>query len=50
VTLAELIDRNGRELPIEPAVVGARLRLADRQHVKLTGPDPLALTVQESRA
>ena len=50
VTLAVLIDRNGRELPIEPAVVGARLRLADRQHVKLTGPDPLALTVQESRA
>lgn len=50
VTLAVLIDRNGRELPIAPAVVGAHLRLADREHVKLTGPEPLALAVQESRA
>lgn len=49
VTLAVLIERDGRELPIEPAVVGEHVRLDAGQHLKLTGPEPLGLTVQESR-
>ena len=41
VILAVLVDRGGRELPIEPNVVGVRLDLKDRENVKLTGPSPL---------
>ena len=43
ITLAVLIDRNGRELPIEANIVGKRLELNKDEHVKLLGPDPLAL-------
>jgi len=43
VTLAVLVDRGGRELPIQPDVVGAGLDLAPHEHIKLTGPAPLAL-------
>jgi pyrimidine operon attenuation protein/uracil phosphoribosyltransferase len=47
VTLACLIERDGRELPIEAQVVGEHLKLKKNQHVKLSGPEPLALTIQE---
>ncbi|HEY5791560.1 MAG TPA: bifunctional pyr operon transcriptional regulator/uracil phosphoribosyltransferase PyrR [Gammaproteobacteria bacterium] len=43
VALAVLIDRGGRELPIAADVCGAALELPADQHVKLTGPEPLAL-------
>ena len=43
ITLAVLIDRSGRELPIEANIVGKRLKLNQDEHVKLLGPDPLAL-------
>jgi pyrimidine operon attenuation protein/uracil phosphoribosyltransferase len=49
VTLVVLIERDGRELPIEAAVVGAHLRLDASRHIKLTGPEPLRLSMQESR-
>ncbi len=48
VKLAVLVDRGGRELPIQPDVVGTTLRLSPGQHVKLTGPDPLKLVVQKA--
>lgn len=48
VTLAALIVRDGRELPIEAQVVGEHMRLTKRQHVKLVGgPDQLRLEIQE---
>lgn len=47
VTLACLIERDGRELPIEAQVVGGHVDLANNQHVKLLGPDKLELKVQE---
>ena len=47
VTLAVLIERDGRELPIQAQVVGAHLKLTKNQHVKLLGPDQLALKIQE---
>ena len=43
VVLAVLIERNGRELPIQPDCVGARIDLGPNQRIKLTGPDPLRL-------
>ncbi len=47
VLLAVLVDRGGRELPIEAAVCGTRMNLGEGEHVKLTGPDPLELVVQD---
>lgn len=46
VTLAVLIERNGRELPIQADVAGCRLDLPASRQIKLTGPDPLALVMQ----
>lgn len=45
VVLAALAERDGRELPIEPNVVGLRARLEPGQQIKLTGPDPLQLVL-----
>ena len=48
VTLAVLIEREGRELPIAAQVAGGHLELARGRHVKLVGgPDRLALKFQE---
>ncbi len=43
VLLAILADRDGRELPINPDVVGLAARLGPDDQIKLTGPDPLLL-------
>lgn len=47
VTLAVLIDRDGRELPIRADVAGQQVALSNNQHIKLTGPEPLNLVIQE---
>lgn len=48
VTLAVLIERGGRELPIEAQVVGEHITLGKNQRAKLIGPDKLELRVQET--
>ena len=48
VMLACLIERGGRELPIEPQVVGEHVKLGKNQHVKLLGPEKLELRFQEA--
>ncbi len=45
VILACLIDRGGKELPVCADIVGETMRLKTGEHVKLTGPEPLQLTV-----
>ena len=45
VTLVTLIDREDRELPIQPEIVGRKLHLGRHQQVKLSGPSPLTLAV-----
>jgi len=47
VVLATLAERDGRELPIEPNVVGLHARLEAGQQIKLTGPEPLKLVLGE---
>jgi pyrimidine operon attenuation protein/uracil phosphoribosyltransferase len=47
VNLDCLIERDGRELPIEAQVVGEDLKLKKNKHENLSGPEPLALTIQE---
>ncbi len=49
VTLVVLAERSGRDLPIEPAISGLHLELNQGQHIKLTGPDPLALVIDRNR-
>jgi pyrimidine operon attenuation protein/uracil phosphoribosyltransferase len=48
IMLVTLVDRGGRELPIQPDVTGTVLKLAPNEHVKLTGPDPLELGIVEA--
>jgi pyrimidine operon attenuation protein/uracil phosphoribosyltransferase len=47
VILAVLVDRGGRELPIEADVVGIHLKLGGDENVKLSGPDPLQLVFKK---
>ena len=46
VTLAVLVERSGRELPIQADVAGTQMELGPREQVKLNGPQDLSLTVQ----
>lgn len=45
VRLAVLVERSGRELPVQADVVGHHLQMRDDEYVKLSGPDPLELSV-----
>ena len=47
VLLAVLVDRSGRQLPIQADACGGRLELEPGTRIKLTGPDPMRLVVQE---
>ncbi len=46
VILAVLIERDGRQIPLQPDCVGTKLTLSAGQRIKLTGPDPLGIEVQ----
>jgi pyrimidine operon attenuation protein/uracil phosphoribosyltransferase len=48
ITLAVLVERSGRELPIEANVVGLHMPLGPTEHVKLSGPEPLTLEVKSN--
>ncbi|RKZ94744.1 MAG: bifunctional pyr operon transcriptional regulator/uracil phosphoribosyltransferase PyrR [Gammaproteobacteria bacterium] len=43
VTLAVLLDRGGRELPVYADIVGQKVTLEAGQQIKLCGPEPLKL-------
>lgn len=45
ITLVCLVERSGREIPIQADIVGQHLHLDENQHVKLTGPEPLEFVV-----
>ena len=45
ITLVALIDRGGRELPIQADVIGQKIELKENQHIKLNGPDKLSLQI-----
>lgn len=48
VSLVTLVNLERRELPIQPDVVGINMDLTPQQRIKLTGPEPLSLTLLES--
>ncbi len=45
VLLAVLVDRSGRELPIQADVRGIHLNLGPNEQIKLNGPDSLSLSL-----
>ena len=47
ILLAVLVERDGRELPIQANVIGTHAELNRNEHIKLTGPDPLALEIKQ---
>jgi pyrimidine operon attenuation protein/uracil phosphoribosyltransferase len=49
VTLAVLVYRDGHELPIAADATGHRIKLPAGAHIKLSGPEPLTLTVHDNR-
>jgi len=46
VLLAVLIERNGRQIPLQPDCRGIRIELPEGQRIKLTGPQPLGIEIQ----
>jgi pyrimidine operon attenuation protein/uracil phosphoribosyltransferase len=46
VVLGVLIERNGRQIPIQADCIGASIELEAGQRIKLTGPEPLELRIQ----
>jgi len=46
IVLAVLIERDGRQIPLNPDCVGARISLNANQRIKLTGPEPLGIHLE----
>ncbi len=46
ITLVVLLDRKGRELPIEAQVVGLKKELPANQSIKVTDPEELTLEIR----
>ena len=47
IILVTLVERDGRELPIQANVVGNHIRLNATEHIKLLGPEPLRLEIKQ---
>ena len=48
ITLVVLVDRSGRELPIQADIIGKTMLLNEGEHVKLLGPEPLTLSIDKA--
>lgn len=47
ITFVTLIERSGRELPIQPDIKGISPPLRRHEQIKLTGPDSYTLEIQD---
>jgi pyrimidine operon attenuation protein/uracil phosphoribosyltransferase len=50
IHLAVLVERSGRELPIQADVSAMQLDLQPDQHIKLKGPEPLQLSLSQNQS
>ena len=48
ISLVILIERSGRELPIQADVIGKTITLKQGEHAKLSGPEPMALEIKKT--
>jgi len=46
VVLAVLIERDSRQIPLQPDCYGTRMTLPEGQRIKITGPEPLGVYLQ----
>jgi pyrimidine operon attenuation protein/uracil phosphoribosyltransferase len=46
IILAILVDRGERSIPIQPDIVGETIQLEAGSHIKLSGPEPLQLSIK----
>jgi pyrimidine operon attenuation protein/uracil phosphoribosyltransferase len=49
ITLACLIERSGRQLPIQPDVAALSPPLQTNEHIRLNGPDQLSLEISRAK-
>lgn len=49
ITLIVLGERSGREMPIQPDIVGKHFSLDEHEHVKLSGPDNLQISISTTK-
>jgi len=49
VLLGVLIERDGRQIPVQADCKGGRMELGANEKIKLTGPEPLALSIHSSK-
>ena len=45
VILGVLLDRGEREIPLQPDAIGGQVKLAQGEQIKLSGPEPLQLSI-----
>lgn len=50
ITLVCLIDRSGRELPMQADIIGKQIVLNEGEYIKLNGPEPLSFALQQATA
>jgi pyrimidine operon attenuation protein/uracil phosphoribosyltransferase len=50
IHLCVLVERNGRELPIQADYCGMKINLSPDQQVKLSGPDNMSLSIGDSKS
>ncbi|NJD08673.1 MAG: bifunctional pyr operon transcriptional regulator/uracil phosphoribosyltransferase PyrR [Methylococcaceae bacterium] len=50
VILGVLVDRDGRQIPVQADCRGGKVALTPGQRITLSGPEPLSLTVQTPNA
>jgi pyrimidine operon attenuation protein/uracil phosphoribosyltransferase len=46
IILAILVDRGERSIPIQPDIVADTIQLKAGNHIKLSGPEPLQLSIK----
>jgi len=50
IHLCVLVERNGRELPIQADYCGMKINLSPDHQVKLSGPDNMSLSIGDSKS
>ena len=50
IHLCVLVERNGRELPIQADYCGMKVNLSPNQQVKLSGPDNMSLSIGDNKS
>ncbi|MDD5036514.1 MAG: bifunctional pyr operon transcriptional regulator/uracil phosphoribosyltransferase PyrR [Methylococcaceae bacterium] len=50
VVLGVLIERDGRQIPVQADCIGGRIELGPNEKIKLSGPTPLVLNIHSSLA